>query len=173
MYDVDDVRELGEFRDEIRQQVLLPGEESFVEDHLWVVRVERQVVDGGLHQILEEMRPEGGFRTVAIVFTGNLDQHAGVVDVGVGGIDAQLDVAAAAPAAGAHQDKAAPWQDLIQSANGTPDRHEFLVMFQFGVLLRINVHNVGSVRETAIWDVTIGREDHFFRRQAPGYGCRG
>ena len=59
---------------------------------------------------------------VVALLAGDLDEHGGVVDVRVGDGHAEPDVAAAAPAARAHQDELALGQEVVQPAHRAPHR---------------------------------------------------
>ena len=80
-------------------------EKVVAEDRIGVIQVDRQRKNVRLHQVLEEVRAERQLGHVVALAARDLDQHGGVVDVRVGDGDAELDVAAAAPAARPEQQR--------------------------------------------------------------------
>ena len=86
-----------------------------------VVRIQRQIADGRFHQVLEEVRAERQVWNVVPFLPRHLDQHGGVVDVGIRDGHTQLDVATAAPASGTDEDELALGQQLVQPADGAAD----------------------------------------------------
>ena len=140
-------------------------EEQLVAHLAGVAREERQVADSRLDQVLEEVGAERQVGDVVALLRGDLHQHGGVADVRVGDADAQLDVAAAAPAPGAHQDELALREELVQPADGAPDVLHLVEALEPVVLLGIHVDDVRDVGDAAVRHVAVRREQHAFERQ--------
>ncbi len=104
--------------------------------------------------------PKRDVGQVGALLAGDLDQHRGVADVGVGHRHAEPDVAAAAPAAGTHQDEAALRAGIRLSrptALGHPSHR--LRAGQRLVVAGVDQHHVLEVAGLAHLDVAVGGED--------------
>ena len=146
-----------------------PQQERLVELDALVVRIERQVADARLDEVLEEVGAERHVGDVVALLPGDLDEHGRVVDLRVGDADAELDVAAAAPASRAHEDELAPRQELVELADGLADGDEVAEFGQLAVAVRVDIDDVGDVGDAAVRDVLAGREqDGRVREVRPG-----
>ena len=161
--DVHDAHDVGEARrlgDEVAEDVPRAAQELLVVDDPLVVRVERQVADLRLDEVLEEVRAEGEVGDVVPLLARHLDQDRGVVDVGVGHRHAEADVAAASPAARADQRELALRQQLVEPPHDAADVAQRVRVGDLGVPLRIDEHEVGQVGHAAVRDVAPrGEED--------------
>ena len=55
---------IGKLGNHLRQAIGGVVEEGVVPHHLGVIRVERQVLDTGLHEVVEEVSPEAHVRKI-------------------------------------------------------------------------------------------------------------
>ena len=116
------------------------------------------------------MSAEGEFRHVIAFTTGNLDQHGGIVEIGIGHRHAQFDIAAAAPAARPHEDELTFGQNLVQMAHRPADGHHLVGVRHFTVAVGIDINDVGDIGDAAVGDVAIGRKQHKFGGTSLGIG---
>ena len=158
---------MRELRYEVRQQVLGAPEEQLVQYVPLLLRVERQIADSGLDQILEEVRSEGQLGRVLARLVRDLDQQGGVVDLRVGDVDPQADVPSATPAARAHQRELALGKKLVQAAYRFGDRLQVRQLGELRVAFRVDPHDVSEIRNSPVGDVPVRREQHPVPRDVP------
>src|ERR1019366_4648614 len=151
---------MREFRKQLLQHAGRVAQEVLPERSLGIVRIERQVANRRFNQVLKEVRAEGWVRQVIAPLARNFNQHRSVIDVGVGHRNAQLDIAAAAPASGTNQDKLAPWQQLVQAPHRVSDIAHGGLVGKLAVTFQIDVNNVRDLRHPAVRDEAVGGEDH-------------
>ena len=113
-------------------------------------------MDAGLDQVVEEVGPEGDVGQVGALLAGDLDQHRGAADVGIGHGDAEPDVAAAAPAAGPHEDEALRGQRLVDRADGPRDAQHGLPGLEALVVARVDEDHILEVADLPHLDVAVG-----------------
>ncbi len=102
------------------------------------------------------MRSERDIGHIGTPLPGNLHQHGGVADIGVGHRHTEPDVAAAPPPAGAHQDELTLGQDLVQRADGAPDPQHGVAGRQLFVIARIDEHHILDVGALRHLDIAVG-----------------
>src|SRR5664279_5633973 len=96
---------MGEFGKQLLQHAWRMAQEVFFERGLRIVGIEREIANRSFDQVLKEVRAERQVGQVIAALASDFNEHGSVVDVGVGDGNAELDVAAAAPASGTDQDK--------------------------------------------------------------------
>ena len=114
-----------------------------------------------LDEVLEEVGAERELGNVVALLAGDLHEHGRVADVGVGHVDAELDVAAAAPAAGPHQDELPLGQQLVQLCPPPcPTLRRSRRSSSSRVAVRVDVDDVGDVGDAAVRDAAVrGEQD--------------
>ena len=140
----------------------------FLERGLRIVRIERQITYGSFDQVLKEMGAEREVGQVIAPLASDFNQHGGVIDVGVGDGNTQLNIASAAPAAGTDQNKLPLGQQLVQPADSATDVSHAGLIGKLAVAFQIHVNNMGDLGYLAIRNEAVGRKDHLVRGQILG-----
>ena len=109
----------------------------------------------------------GRLRRVTAVCQRDLDQHAGVVQVGVADLDPKIQVRAS-PAARAHQDKALPLQCLVEASDHPGDLHLGGGVLDLIIDRRIHPDDVAHIRHDALGGQSIRREKPVLIRHIVG-----
>ncbi len=138
------------FGKKLRQHV--PGfqQKPVVEHRVCIFRIEGEDPYAGFHKVLEEVGSERELGHVPSLCHSHLHQGRCVVDFGIGYGNAQLDVAAAAPASRAYQDELALGENGIQHAHQPGCILHVLRVFETAVVLGINIHDMGYVFYQAV-----------------------
>ena len=82
---------------------------------------------------------------------GDLDQHGRIADIRIGGLDAEPDVAPAAPPPGPHEDERAAGQPGVQAAHGIADGDHVGQGRDPGVFLRVDVNDCPDAARSDRW----------------------
>ena len=105
----------------VRQPVGRVVEELPVEPCTFSIELYNDRVYLSLHEVLEEVRPQGGFGRRADLLARMLHQRAGIADVGIADIDAEVDVLGP-PAVRGDAQEGLLSQSGVELANYSPER---------------------------------------------------
>src|SRR5581483_2828657 len=157
--------QVGEFREQLLQHISRVAEKRLIKRRARIVGIKGQIANRGFHEILEKVRPEGQLRQVISFLPRHLDQHAGVIDIGVGDGNAQFNISPASPAARSDENELVFGQEFVQPAYGAADIVHGLLVGQLAVTLEIDINNVSNVGHLAVGDEVPGGKNDFIRRQ--------
>ena len=166
--ETDDLRPVSGVGEKIRDPVGGGLEKRGLENDPLVVRIKGEVVDPGLHEVLEEVGTEGDLGTIGTAPASDLDEQARVVDVGVRDAHPEPNVGGPPPA-GSHEDELMPLEAVIELPDGAGDLPAARARADGIVRFRVDEDDVLDPADGGGRDVSRGTEEAALRRHPLRY----
>ncbi len=169
---LDYVRQPGKVRQNSAKKVMVPFEESFLPYHSIPIRIDGDIKDARLHQILKKVGSKGKLRYVGMLFPGHFQQGCSTRYIWKGNSYPQFDVSPASPASGTNQYILPSRQNAVQLPHSFAYSIQFPEGWQPAVSIPVHIYHIRNVSYQTVCDITVGGKNNVLMLQILRNRCR-